>query len=52
MADIQFRMWLLRHEEDIALDMDDYGDLVNEFVSVIGRQPLKEPELVKGWGNG
>ena len=48
MADIQFRMWLLRHETDIALDMDDYGDLVGEFVSVIGRQPTKEKEESNG----
>jgi hypothetical protein len=41
-VDIQTRLWLLRHESDIAWGVNDYGDLVALFVDVIGRQPVKD----------
>lgn len=36
---IELIQWLERHEQDIALDIEDFGDLRNVFLYVIGREP-------------
>ena len=31
--------WLLSHEEDIALEINDFGELLAVFEELIGRKP-------------
>lgn len=31
--------WLLRHEQDIALGINDYCDLHELFIAIVGRSP-------------
>lgn len=35
--------YLLAHEDDIFLDINDFGDLTEVFELVIGRKPGEEP---------
>ena len=35
----KFRLWLKRHEDDIALDINDFGDLREEFTRKFKRAP-------------
>ena len=34
--------YLERHEQDIALEINDYGDLRGLFVQILGRWPVGE----------
>jgi hypothetical protein len=36
---LTLREYLLRHESDIALSLDDYGDLRSAFQVFLGREP-------------
>jgi len=38
----ELRAWLISHEIDIALGIEDYGELRNLFVAVMNRLPSKE----------
>ena len=37
----QLKEYLLDHEDDIRLSIDDFGDLLPIFLAVIGRKPKK-----------
>ena len=41
LADTQaeLKSFLLAHESDIACEVNDFGDLVNVFIGVLGREP-------------
>lgn len=36
--------WLKYHERDIALDIEDFGDLHSVFHDLLGRDPSREPQ--------
>ena len=35
----ELKQFLADHEEDIAMDINDFGDLENIFVDIFGREP-------------
>ena len=39
--------YLLSHEDDIAYDIEDYGELKDVFDACIGRLPEKSNETIK-----
>lgn len=39
---LPFKDWLVRHEEDIALGINDYGDLTETFCRLLGRPPKEK----------
>ena len=41
-AQDELKAYLLNHESDIAYGINDYGDLVNVFIGVLGREPELE----------
>ena len=41
-----FTAYLLRHEDDIAFEVNDYGDLKEVFEACIGRLPEKTNRIM------
>ena len=39
-AQEELKAYLLSHESDIAHGICDYGDLVNVFITILGRDPI------------
>ncbi len=37
--------YMSAHETDIALEVDDYGDLLPIFIALIGRKPRGNPHV-------
>jgi hypothetical protein len=41
-----FTAYLLRHEDDIAFEVNDYGELKEVFEACIGRLPEKTERII------
>ena len=35
------KKWLLNHEQDIAMGIDDFGDIRELFIAMLKREPLE-----------
>ena len=47
-AQEELKAYLLSHESDIACEVNDFGDLVNVFIEVLGRKPNLINDPLKG----